>query len=86
MDSREIAIVIKSSQTYYKKRLVSRINPSLILNIILYNTWTLQQIKFNQLKFYTKDNQGTSLIKHGSLIESSCLCYFNLQNFLAYAN
>ncbi len=31
----------------YKKRLVSKINPSLFLEIILYNTWTLQIAKFN---------------------------------------
>ncbi len=31
----------------YKKRLVSRINPSLLLKIILYNTLTLQLTKFN---------------------------------------
>jgi len=28
---------------------------------------------FNQMKLNTKDNLGTSLIKHGSLIESSRL-------------
>ncbi len=54
-------------KTYsYKKRLVSRINPSLLLKIILYNTGTLQLNKVNQMKLYTKDNYGTSLIKHGS--------------------
>ncbi len=43
-----------------KKRLASRIKPSLVLKIILYNTRTLQQIKFNQMKSYTKkDDQGT---------------------------
>jgi hypothetical protein len=31
--------------TLYKKRLVSIINPSLLLKIILYNTLTLQQIE-----------------------------------------
>ncbi len=31
----------------YKKRLVSRINPSLLLKIILYNTLTLQLTKIN---------------------------------------
>jgi hypothetical protein len=30
---------------FYKKRLVSRINPSLLLKIILYNTRTLQKNK-----------------------------------------
>ena len=55
----------------HKKRLVFRINPSLLLKIILYNTGTLQQIKFNQMKLYTKDNEGTSLIKRGSWTESS---------------
>jgi len=25
-------------------------------------------IKFNQMKLYTKDNEGTSLFKHGSWI------------------
>ncbi len=39
-----------------KKRLVSRINPSLLLKIILYNSWTLQQIMLNQMKLFTKDN------------------------------
>ncbi len=31
----------------HKKRLASKINPSLFLEIILYNTWTLQIAKFN---------------------------------------
>ncbi len=31
----------------HKKRLASRINPSLLLKIIFYNTWTLQIAKFN---------------------------------------
>ncbi len=31
----------------YKKRLVSRINPSLLLRFILYNTRTLQLTKIN---------------------------------------
>jgi len=26
------------------------------------------------MKLYIKDNEGTSLIKHGSWIERSCLC------------
>ena len=38
-------ITISNIFWYNKKRLVSRINPSLLLKIILYNTWTLQQIK-----------------------------------------
>ncbi len=29
------------------------------------------KIKCNQMKLYTEDNYGTSLIKRGSLIESS---------------
>jgi hypothetical protein len=36
-------------QPYYKKRLVSRINPSLLLKIKLYNTSTLQLNYINQL-------------------------------------
>ncbi len=40
----------------YKKRLVSRINTSLLLKIILYNTLTLQLNKVNQMKLYTKYN------------------------------
>jgi hypothetical protein len=36
--------------------LVSRINPSLLLRIILYNTGTLQSNKVNQMELYTKDN------------------------------
>ncbi len=63
----------------YKKRLVSRINPSLLQKIILYNTWTLQ---LNKFKLYTTDSEGTSLIKHGSWIESSSLHQFNLLNKL----
>ncbi len=35
------------AQTSYKKRLVYRINKSLLLKIILYNTWTLQLTNFN---------------------------------------
>ncbi len=42
--------------TSYKKRLVSRVNPSLLLKIILYNMWTLQLNKVNQMKLQTKDN------------------------------
>jgi hypothetical protein len=34
------------------------------------------------MNLYTKDNQGTSLIKHGTLIESSSLHYLDLQNVL----
>jgi hypothetical protein len=37
----------------------------------LYNTRTLQLNKVNQMKLYTKDNSGTSLIKCGSWIYSS---------------
>jgi hypothetical protein len=50
----------------YKKRLVSSINPSLLLKIISNNTWTLQLNIVNQMKLYTKDNKGASLIMHGS--------------------
>jgi hypothetical protein len=39
----------------YKKRLVSSINPSLLLKITLYTTWTLQFNNINQMKLYTKD-------------------------------
>ena len=56
-----------TASAVYKKRLVSRINPSFLVKIILYNTWTLQLNKVNQMKLYTKDNQGASLIK--SLID-----------------
>jgi hypothetical protein len=42
--------------TQYKKRLVSRINPSLLLKINLRNTWTLQLNNINQMKLYTTDN------------------------------
>jgi hypothetical protein len=34
----------------YKKGLVSRINPSLLLKIYLLNTWTLQLSNINQIK------------------------------------
>ncbi len=45
-----------NTYTKYTKRLVSRINPCLLLKIILYNTWKLQLNKVNQMKLYTKDN------------------------------
>jgi hypothetical protein len=57
-------------------------NPSLLLKIILYNTWTLQLNKvYLNGKLYPKDNEGTSLIKRVSLIEGSSICEFNLQSF-----
>jgi hypothetical protein len=38
-----------------RKELLSRIN-QIITKIIFYNTETLPQIKFKQVKLYTKDN------------------------------
>ncbi len=38
----------------YKSFCPEQIN--LLLKIVSYNTWTLQQIKLNQMKLYTKDN------------------------------
>ncbi len=35
----------KKILVFYKKRLVTRIKSSLLLEIILYDKWTLQQIK-----------------------------------------
>ncbi len=47
----------------YKKRLVSRINPSLLLKNILYNTWTLQLTKFDLMENYIqKLIKGLSLL------------------------
>ncbi len=40
----------------FKKSLFSRINQSLLLKIILYNTSTLQLNKVNQMKLYAKNN------------------------------
>ena len=37
---------------FYKKRLVPRLNPSLLLKINLCNMWTLQLNKVNQMKLY----------------------------------
>ncbi len=55
--SHQGVFLIKLSHiTFYKKRLVSRIKPSLLLKVILYNTWTLQLINCNQMKLYAKDN------------------------------
>ncbi len=47
---------LQLTQTVYKKRLVSRINQSLLLKINLYNTRTLQLNNINQMKLYTKYN------------------------------
>ncbi len=47
---------------------------NLLLKIILYNTQTLQlNQSLIKWKLFTKDNSATSLIKCGSLIESSSL-------------
>ncbi len=41
-----------ATNLYYNKRFVSRINPSLVLKINLYNTFN----NINQMKLCTKDN------------------------------
>jgi hypothetical protein len=48
----ELRSIIKCHITmvFYKKRCVSRINPFLLLKINLYNTWTLQLTRFNQME------------------------------------
>ncbi len=54
--------LLKEEQFWiYKKRLVSRISPSLILKIILQNIWTLQQNNFDQIK--SKWNYLQKIIK-----------------------
>jgi hypothetical protein len=55
---------IRKTTPWYEKR-VFRINPSLLLKINLQNTSTLQLININQMKLFTKDNWGASLIKRG---------------------
>jgi hypothetical protein len=47
---------LASRKKYYKNRVVVQNKSNLLLKIILYNTLTLQQIKFNQMILYTKDN------------------------------
>ncbi len=42
--------VLRKHSSLYKKRLVSRINPNLLLKINLQNTWTLQLNNINQIK------------------------------------
>ncbi len=48
--------LIEPQYKRYKKRFVSRVNPSLLLKIKMYNIWTLQFININQMKLSTKDN------------------------------
>ncbi len=45
---------------YYKKRFVSRINPSLLLKINLYNTQTLQLIIFIKWNYIQKTIKGAA--------------------------
>jgi hypothetical protein len=74
------SLATKDTIKVYKKRLVSRKNQSLLLKIILYDPWSLQLSLINR-KLYTKDNAETSLIKNGSLIESSRLDQIKFTKF-----
>jgi hypothetical protein len=62
-DARKYVILLMRDQKseiqanlHYMKRLVSRINPSLLLKMNVYNAVTLQLNNINQMKSYTKDN------------------------------
>jgi hypothetical protein len=61
----------------YKKRVFVQNKLNLLLKVILYDTWTLKlfaiKTTLNQMEMITKDNEGSSLIKHGWLIESYSL-------------
>ena len=66
------------SYLVYEKRLVSRINPSLLLKINLQNTWTLQLNSINQIKskwnYLQKIIKGPASFECGSLIEIFAHC------------
>ena len=71
--------IAKTFMLLYKKRLISWTYKNLLLTINLWNTWTLQLNYINQMKWYTKDNQRTSLIKCGSWQKCFTLCFIKLQ-------
>jgi hypothetical protein len=54
----------------YKKRLASRINPSLLLWINLQNTWTLKLNNINQIK--SKWNYLQKIIKGPASLSTAC--------------
>ncbi len=80
-DNLTIARKARVSQLSVRKDLFPRKKSKLITEdyFVQHMSTTINKVLLNR-KLYTKDNEGNSLIKHGSLIDGYSLHKFNLQS------